>query len=194
MSRSDAAKRINKHIANLGNADSAIACRAEGFLMRCYGSRALEPLITACSNVNPQVRYRAAWALGHTRDARAYETILRLTNDADGAVRYDATVALGISGDARAVAPLVALLQTPDPECSVDVAAAMGLERLGHAAVPALINALGEGTENGRCLAASTLGSIGDSRAVEPLTELLSSTTGVVQTAAQEALAEIVQG
>src|SRR5450755_4558821 len=91
-------ERISKHIHDLGSADQKVSLRAEGYLLRWYGVRALEPLIAACSDPNMQVRYRSAWVLGYTHDSRAYETILQVTRDPDGFVRYDAAIALGILG------------------------------------------------------------------------------------------------
>jgi HEAT repeat protein len=106
-------------------------------------------------------------------------------------VRYDAAIALGILGDDRAIVPLVSLMQQPDEPSSVDSAAAMGLVRLGNRAVPALVEVLKQGTHSGRGLAASVLGSIGDTRAIEPLTALLASEDESTRIAAIEALAEI---
>ena len=186
-----AAKRVREHVANLGNPDEKIARRAEDLLIRYYGSRALEPLIEACSEADASARSRAVWALGKTRDPRAYETILRLTSDPKGYVRYDAAIALGVLGDERAIAPLVALMQTPDARHCVDSAAAMGLDRLGKPAVPALLEVLQNGTTEARCLAADALGGVGDDRAVGPLATLLSHDDKDVRIAAIEALAQI---
>jgi len=186
-----AAKRIKEHIANLGSPDEKVARRAEGLLIRCYGSRALESLIEACSDANVQVRDRAVWALGKTHDSRAYETILCLTTDSEGYVRYDAAMALGVLGDERAIGPLIALMQKPDDQHCVDSAAAMGLNRLGRTAVPALLDVLQNGANLARRLAADVLGGIGDKRAVEPLTGLLCDSDKDVRIVAVEALAQI---
>jgi len=87
-----------------------VSLRAEGYLLRWYGVRVLDPLIAACSDPNMQVRYRSAWVLGYTHDPRAYETIVQVTQDSHGFVRYDAAIALGILGDERAIAPLISLM------------------------------------------------------------------------------------
>jgi HEAT repeat protein len=190
-SETRAAKRIKEHVANLGNPEGEIARRAEDSLIRYYGGRALEPLIGACADANPQVRSRAVWALGKTRYPRAYETILRLTDDPEGYVRYDAAIALGVLGDERAIASLVALMQKPDEQHCVDSAAAMGLDRLGQPAVPALLNVLQSGSNEARRLAASVLGSIGDRGAVEPLARFLTHSDKDLRIAAIEALAQL---
>ena len=124
-------KRIRKHVRDLDNSDQKVSARAEGYLIRYYGARALEALNDACSHPHPQVRFRSVWALAYTHEPRVYDTILRLTQDPEGSLRYDEAIALGILGDERALAPLVALMQQRDLEGAVDGAAAMGLVRLG---------------------------------------------------------------
>ncbi len=186
-----ALKRIQQHIETLNSLDQKLAYRAQGYLMRYYGSRALEPLIAACDHPNYNVRFRAAWALAHTRDPCAYETLLRLTRDPAPEVRYDAAVGLGILGDERAIEPLIELMSTPDLEHSVDGAAAMGLERLGEPAVPALLALLQSATPSVRVTVAYTLGGIGDASAIEPLSRLLLEEEDGLRIAGIESLAEI---
>jgi HEAT repeat protein len=132
-------KRIAFHIERLGHPNKKIAIRAEHNLIRYYGSKALQELITACSRESPQVRFRAVWALAHTHEASAFETILRLTDDPDEGVRYDATVALGIHGGQQALEHLVRILLLEDETRP----AGMGLARLGISVVPALENVFG---------------------------------------------------
>jgi len=165
--------------------------RAENYLLRWYGARALEPLIAACSDPNMQVRYRSGWVLGSTHDARAYEPILQLTQDPDGFVRYEAAIALGILGDERAIVPLISLMQQPDEEHFVDSAAAMGLVRLGQTAIPALLEILTRGPEAHQCDAAWVLGRLKAEQAVVPLASLLTSLNEDTRIAGIEALAEI---
>ena len=100
-------RRIRRHILNLDSPDQEVSARAEGYLIRFYGVRALDELLTACRHPNSVVRLRAAWALGCTQDPRAFKTILRLTEDPDERVRYDSTIALGLHDDPRAVRPLI---------------------------------------------------------------------------------------
>ena len=186
-----ALKRIQQHIETLNCPDQKLALRAEGYLMRYYGSRSLEPLMTACDHPNYIVRFRAAWALAHTHDPRAYETLLHLTRDPAPEVRYDATLGLGILGDERAIEPLIELMSTPDLEHYVDSAAAMGLERLGEPAVPALTPLLQSATPSVRVTVAYTLGGIGDTSAIEPLSRLLLEEEDDLRIAGIESLADI---
>lgn len=184
-------ERINKHIRDLGSSDQKVSARAEGYLLRWYGVRALEPLIAACSDPNMQVRFRSAWVLGYTHDPRAYETILQVMRDPDGFVRYDAAIALGILGDEHAIAPLISLMQQPDEEHFVGSAAALGLVRLGQAAIPALLEILTHGADSARWMAASVLGSLKAEPAIASLASLLTSPNEDTRIAGIEALAEI---
>jgi HEAT repeat protein len=79
VKRTSIQQRMTKHINDLDSADENVSARAEGYLIRYYGAKALEPLIVACSHSNPQVRFRSAWILGHTHDPRAFDPLLRLT-------------------------------------------------------------------------------------------------------------------
>ena len=118
----DTRHRIAGHIARLGDADSQIAHDAERRLIH-FGAKAIEALLMAASDPNPQVRYRAVWALGKSRAERAFEVICALTEDADEAVRYDATRALGELGDRRAVPFLKSLARRVTPkDCRWDPA------------------------------------------------------------------------
>jgi len=168
-----------------------VGCRAGRYLVRYYGCRAVEPLADACTDPNPVVRYRAAWALGHTHDPRALEPLVRLVDDPDPDVRYDATLALGKLGDAGAVEPLAARMALPDPEGSADNAAAMALAELGMPAVPALLTLLEHTIHEVRRTAAYALGKAGGEAVIEPLTRLLSHQDIPMRIAAVEALADI---
>jgi HEAT repeat protein len=149
--------RISRHIENLNSPDEAISSRAEGYLMRYYGARALEPLIEACDHPNPVVRFRALWALAHTRDRRAYDPILRLMR-----VRYDATVALGVLGDLRAIEPLTEPLLCDDETRP----AVMAFIRLGPATIPAMADILRRGNARSRWQAIQVLGNFQDERSL----------------------------
>lgn len=181
-------KRIQHHIEALNSHDQNVSWRAESNLIRYYGSRALEPLIAACSHPNAVVRYRAAWALGFTSDPRAFETLLQLTRDPSGYARYDATLALGNLGDERAIEPLVTLMCTPDPENYIDSAAAMAIVRLGKPAIPALIKLLSHADIHVCEEAAYALGNIKDEAALEPLAHLLTDPDEGIRIAGIEAL------
>jgi HEAT repeat protein len=147
-------RRIRRHIDNLNSPDKDVSARAEGYLLRYYGARALDELIEACSHENPVVRYRAVWVLGYTHDARAFETILKLTDDTHEGVRYDATVALGILGDTRATEPLMRMWLANDETRP----AGMAFGRMGVQAIPAVESILESGSPEVRWSATQVLG------------------------------------
>ena len=127
----DTGRRIAGHIARLGNADSQIAYSAERRLIR-FGAKAVEALLAATTDPNPQVRYRAVWALGKSQSERVFEVICVLTEDADQAVRYDATRALGELGDPRAVPFLENLARQVTPKDNCWDAALSALKKLAE--------------------------------------------------------------
>ena len=98
--------------------------------------------------------------------SRVEENLLRL---ADPSVRKVAVEELGRSGDARAVPALIERLS--DPDVSVANAAADGLRNLGSLSVEGLIGCMQDEAAHirRRERAATLLGEIGDTRAVEPL-------------------------
>ena len=128
----DTRRRIAGYIAYLGDADSRVAYNAERRLIR-FGAKAVEALLIAATDPDPQVRFRAVWALGKSQASRAFEVICALTEDADEAVRYDATRALGELGDLRAVPFLESLARQVTPkDCRWDPAIG-ALKRLADA-------------------------------------------------------------
>ena len=132
------AERIRRHIENLDSPDANVSARAEDYLLRYYGTRALEQLLTACDHPNPVVRFRAVWVLGYTKDPRAFDAIHRLTDDPEERVRYDATIALGIHGDTRAIPHLYRMFLVGD----YTRPASMAFARIGLSALPSMKKAL----------------------------------------------------
>jgi HEAT repeat protein len=167
--RADERHRIRRHIENLDSADEDVSSRAEAYLIRHYGVRALGELLEACRHPNPVVRFRAASALGHTGDPRAYDTLLRLTDDPDESVRYDATVALGVLGDMRALPALVRMCLSND----VTRPAAMALRKLGLEALPAVEEVLRQGDADSRWSAMQVVGGFAEEYRDERCIELL---------------------
>ncbi len=163
-------RRINRHITKLNSPDENVSRRAEDYLMRCYGSRALLPLLEACHHTNPVVRFRAVWVLGYTHDSRAYETILRLTDDPDERVRYDATIALGILGDDRALESLKQITLCNDERNIV-----LAFLRMGIKTVPVLTELLHQDNAEIRWAVTQVLGNFaqdfGDQRSLGLLQE-----------------------
>ena len=99
------------------------------------GEVAVQALIEALDDDDPETREKAAWALGEIGDVRAVEPLIGKLEDEAVPVRVKAAWALGKIGDERAKLPLSRALQDEDEEVRVQVAAVM--TSLGWEAIPA---------------------------------------------------------
>ncbi len=179
---------------------------------RCIqiGSPAVEPLITALKDGNPN----AAIALGQIGAVQAVEPLITALKDGNSDVRQAAATALGHIGDVQAVEPLITALN--DDNSYVCAAAATALDNLGwqpdqdengalywiakeewdrciqigSPAVEPLIAAMEDGNSDVREAAAIALGQIG-SPAVEPLIATLEDGNPDVREAAAITLGQI---
>jgi HEAT repeat protein len=133
------------------------------------GSLALEPLVTALNDRNPNVYVAAAQALGRLGDVRAVEPLVENLRKN----RYEARNALRVFGPAATQALLPHL---GDPERSMRISVIEALGQTGDPdAVPPLITALEDPEESVGYFAALALGELGDARAVDPLIHALRS-------------------
>ena len=105
------------------------------------------------------------------------------------AVRRAAANALASFGSEKAVGVLVAALKDPDETVRWHAAAA--LERRGASSVPALVQALGD--DDTVALAASSLGRIGGSNALEPLLGRLGQARGAARAAVVWSIGELLR-
>lgn len=93
------------------------------------GEPAVESLILALKDANPQVRWLAACDLGSIGDARAVEPLINaITTDPDRDVRWHAVDALGKIGDVSALKALTQALSHQDS--FVQGAAKKALEKI----------------------------------------------------------------
>ncbi len=115
-----------------------------------------------------------------------------LLSDREWQVYAVAAIAMGKLGDPRAVAPLIAALSDADAHWRVHQAAGKALSQLRdtHAAVP-LIALLSHGNAEIRCVAARTLGSLGDTGVLSSLRALLADAVPRVAQWAREAIAQL---
>jgi HEAT repeat protein len=138
----------------------------------------LKPKLLAAPET--QVRWAVAAALGKLGDHRIMDSLIRMAEDEEWLVRNEALTGLKQqvkviieTGDGKLSRILVRMLGVDDPE--IVEMAVEGLRNLGGACVPVLVESLGSVSRAARRNTARTLGLIGDGRAVERLTEVLSS-------------------
>jgi len=136
-----------------------------------------------------EVRYRAVAALDPAAPGAAALLLGRLADDS-WRVRAAAVDRLAEVDPALSVPPLVRALVSVHGIGARD-AASGALVRIGAAAVPALIGALGDADADLRQAAVHALGLVGDRRAAAPLAGRLEDADLNVRAAAAEALARV---
>jgi len=93
---------------------------------RIRGPRAVEPLMEALKDVEPDVRSSATKALGELKDPRAVEPLCIALRDSAVFVRQSAADALGNIKDPRSVERLIAAMADSDFLVRSDVIGALG--------------------------------------------------------------------
>jgi len=93
--------------ADLKSPDSAVRMKALSTLSGQSAEISLEPLMSALTDREPEIRRSASCALGYLKDKRAVQSMLPLISDKTWTVRRDTYWALGQIGDSRAVEPLL---------------------------------------------------------------------------------------
>jgi HEAT repeat protein len=151
-------------------------------------SRAVNAIVGSLRDTHARVRESASDAL--TRNASSDVTVLAAALDgADDQTRERLVTILGNTGDARAVEPLIAAFR--DGSGNVRSAAGQSLEKLGGLAVDSLLLSLKDPDEEVRRHSATTLGNIGDARALGPLVDALGDGDWSVRRASAEALGKL---
>ena len=110
---------------------------------------------------------------------RDVEGLTKALKDKDWSVRREAAAAHGEIGDAEAVEPLIQALKYEKKSPRLVTTAAWALSKIGEPTVDPLIQALEDKSKNVRLAAVWALGEIKDSRAVGPLTQMV---TPLIQT------------
>jgi len=125
-------------------------------------------------------RLRAAKTLARSRHPQAVQLLIPLLKDEQFYVREAAALGLGALGNTHAAEPLLSSLMDIDrrvreaaDKALTQIAGDWKKSELGRNAVPSFIAALGSRDLLVKYHAASTLGAIGDPRAVEPLVQAL---------------------
>ncbi len=148
-------KAARQLVLLLQDTDDAVVLDAADEL-QLMGEPAVDVLIKAMENKDPQVRRHVSMVLKKIDDPKTVETFIKALNDDDPYVRMDAAEALGSLDDFRAVGPLTEALVDVNKE--VRYAAAWALGRLGdERAVRFLISMLVDKDATLRSYAAQSL-------------------------------------
>ena len=131
-------------------------------------------LLEALQDGKPQVRRVAVETLGHLGAGEAGMHLIPLLQDADEHVRHSTVQVLGTLREKNAVVPLIQALQDEKQQIRQAAAQALGFMKADEA-VSALIESVSVSSSDYllRQAAVEALGRIGDSRALEPLLEVL---------------------
>lgn len=143
---------------------------------------------------NPQVLVRDwdAYALGVLGDETTLNDMITALDDEDSKVREWAAYGLGVMANPAALVPLAERVADKKEKEQVRVDAVGALWKLGDfAAVPHLVDALGDESHKIRAAAAYGLGWLGDKSVVLPLTEALNDENRDVRQEAVWALARL---
>ena len=151
------------------------------------------PLMAALNDNDPEVRASAARALGWPGNVAAVPSLVGVLSDKSWRVVDSAVGALGAIG-VPAADLLVALLRTPGEDLTVSYQLARGLAAMRRPAVPKLIAALSDPSQNLQKWAAVALGQIGDPSAVDALKKLETTAGPDLRWVVQEQLRRLSSG
>ena len=183
-----AVPELIKHLADPSRAKRSIVT----LVLAEIKEPAVEPLLNALKDKDPNVRQATAWALGQIADARALDPLLAALNDPNIDARSAVIWALGQCRDKKVVQHLLPMLK--DKEAVLRGAAVEALGCIGDASTAeAVIGALKDEQVSVRNAAAIALGMMGDQRAKGPLMSLLNDKDRDVREHAREALNKLNQ-
>jgi HEAT repeat protein len=147
-------------------------CEAVDALGASDDPAAVPALLKALEDSDSSVGNYAFAALGRMTDQRAFESVVAFLEGSDQGRASNAAYHLGDFGDARAIEPLRKALGSTDQKTRLY--AAQALAKLGdQSGADILAECLGDGKALKDVIA--SLGMLGDPRAYEPLTRMLSS-------------------
>ena len=148
---------------------------------------AVQALLEALKDSDPQVRKQAAWGLGINGGEGATDSLISSLKDEDPEVRAQAAWSLGMKGDSRAAEPLRAALKDDDARVRAQAAWSLGMKHDSRAVVN-LIDALKDSSARVRSQAAWSLGMIGNGESIDALIAALKDPSSLVRAQAAWAL------
>lgn len=179
---------LQSDIDDLNSFDNETSSRARQRWL-ALGQAALDPLISALSNANDQLRWKILLLLCEIGDNRAIPAFIECLHSPRSAIQAAAAQFLGNTGDPRAAEALRAVLNDyPHMASPIWVIQALGKLR-DKQAVDLLIRVMSE-TDSAtiRYTAIEALGLIGDKRAAETIRRYANDDSHHVRSRVNEAL------
>ncbi len=196
--------------------------RARGIarVLKLENHQAVIPLTYLLTDEDRSIRILAAQALGKFEDRRAVEPLIAaLFEEKFWDVRDEIVEALRVIGDPAAVNELILLLENDKDDLSLKQFTAWALKKfgweqlsgeqqasvcilrdewdgivpLGGAAVKPLVNAVKNGTQHVRRIAAESLGKIGDPAAISALSQLMDDDEAAVRMASAAIIEQLAK-
>lgn len=153
------------------NYDTPIVLAAKKSLYQ-IGKPAVQPLLTALKNKDPEVRRSIADVINRLGDVCPVEQLMKVVDDKGCMVPYHLVSAISKHGE-QAVLPLISVMINRKHHARSQAAYSLGFLKDTRAVQP-LIDMLKDDDKDVRQFAAMSLGHIANDRAFEPLIELLS--------------------
>lgn len=165
----------------MDNGEPTLQAMAASALVKLNDPRAIAPLTQIMKTGNTGARRVAAQALGNTRSTEVVPALIQAAADPDDEVAEIAIRSLGRLGDPRAGDAVLSALQRAERDWESNLSLAIAcVHTLGYIKEPRAVDTLirvmdlpGAKTRDLTAAAASSLGRIGDKRAVEPLIAFL---------------------
>ncbi len=154
------------------DSDSVVRYNAIQALSRLNTPNAVAAIIAALQDPDAGIRTAAAKSLGAMQAAEAVEPLRHALNDVDESVQAQAMASLAQIGGASA-AEVVATWLAPEKAEGWRRTATLTLAEMGPPAVPHLIAALSDSSEDVKSAAMEALGNIGDPAAIDAIVPFL---------------------
>ncbi len=185
LGRLHAAQAIDALVAMLSDTRE-IACLAANSLGLIGDEKASAPLAEKFRTSSIERRLACGKALGHTGGPVAAEALVLALSDDNEKIRIVADESFSMIGDS-AIPAIINGLESDQKAVRKWAAAELGRRKAAQA-VDALAAALDDGAEEIACLAANSLGLIGDEKASAPLAKKFRTSSGSLRLACGKAL------